>query len=685
MKYENQAPIPGDKAVALTGLISETNLLPGPATIPPSRSSKTKPPFRQNPADAFKKAFTSEGDPEKKIQLLLDFIDYYNYSHFDQVSGILNEAMIAFTKSGFFAGQALIQMMFAYVSFEKGNSDAVHKDLTNVLAIFDQISMPEVKAQILNFQAFLHSHQGDFEKAFEFCYASMNESELASNKKLKYWGNYTLGVFYYDLKDFTNAEKAFRQGLQGFLKHQNLYGAARCETGLSSLYIESKKYDEAEKLVKHSLSYYSKVEENPGRARSLNDLGVIFRKKGQLSDALAFFEQSLALRQKINHSQGIATSLNEIAEVLIGLKEFKKAEQCLMDSLEICEKIKNRNKSYRAHFLFSQLYRKTDQPWKALEHYDLFEQIKSDVVGETANNKIQELQSRMQTERSEKEKEIERLKNVELKKAYAVIEDKNKSITDSINYALKIQTSILPPIRSVHRYFPDSFIFYKPKDIVSGDFYWMETVGTKLLFAACDCTGHGVPGALVSVICHNALNRAIREFGITQPAAILDQVTVIVRENFRNSDDDIQDGMDISLCALDMMTMELEWSGAKNPIWLIQNEELCETRADNQSIGLTPEMHPFTNHAFRLKAGDCIYLFTDGYADQFGGDNGQRKISKKGMKEKLLSVLSEPMTLQCRFLETFLQEFRMGQDQIDDILVMGFRIPDRMVDPAIKI
>jgi len=675
MKYENQAPIPGDKSVVGTSLISEINHLPGKASIPPSLSDKPKPLSKESPADAFKKAFSSEEYPENKIQLLLDFIDYYNYSHFEQISGIMDEALISFTESGFFAGQALIRVMFAYVSFEKGNSDDVHKELTIVQAIFDQISMPEVKAQILNFQAFLHSHQGDFEKAFEFCYASMNESEMASNKKLKYWGNYTLGVFYYDLKDFANAEKAFRQGLQGFLKHQNLYGAARCETGLSSLYIETHKYDEAEKLVKHSLAYYSKVEENPGKARSLNDLGVIFRKKGQLSEALAYFEQSLALRRKINHSQGIATSLNEISEVLIGLKEFSNAEKCLMESLEICEKIRNRSKLYRAHFLFSQLYRQTDQPWKALEHYDLFEQIKSDVVGETANNKIQELQSRMQTERSEKEKEIERLKNVELKKAYAVIEDKNKSITDSINYALKIQTSILPPIQTVHHYFPDSFIFYKPKDIVSGDFYWMETVGTKLLFATCDCTGHGVPGALVSVICHNALNRAIREFGITQPAAILDQVAIIVRENFRNSDDDIQDGMDISLCSLDMTTMELEWSGAKNPLWLIQNEELSETRADNQSIGLTPEMHPFTNHTFRLKTGDCIYLFTDGYSDQFGGENGQRKISKKGMKEKLLSVLSEPMLMQCQFLETFLQEFRMGQDQIDDILVMGLRIP----------
>jgi hypothetical protein len=147
------------------------------------------------------------------------------------------------------------------------------------------------------------------------------------------------------------------------------------------------------------------------------------------------------------------------------------------------------------------------------------------------------------------QKNIIELKEKETQKQKTIVEEKNREILDSIEYALRIQTAILPPQKIVKQYLENSFILYKPKDIVAGDFYWMETVNDLVLFATCDCTGHGVPGAMVSVVCHNALNRAVREFGLTQPAAILDKTAEIVIENFSKSEEDIKDGMDISLCA----------------------------------------------------------------------------------------------------------------------------------------
>src|SRR5476649_1122072 len=147
------------------------------------------------------------------------------------------------------------------------------------------------------------------------------------------------------------------------------------------------------------------------------------------------------------------------------------------------------------------------------------------------------------------------------------------------------------PTRIVKQYLENSFILYKPKDIVAGDFYWMEEKGV-ILFAACDCTGHGVPGAMVSVVCHNALNRAVREFGLTQPAAILDKTAEIVIENFSKSEEDIKDGMDISLCAYNTKTKTIEWAGANNPLWLLQNGELIETKANKQPIGMNEDSKP---------------------------------------------------------------------------------------------
>ncbi len=282
-----------------------------------------------------------------------------------------------------------------------------------------------------------------------------------------------------------------------------------------------------------------------------------------------------------------------------------------------------------------------------------------------------------------KQNKIIVLKEKETQRQKEMVEEKQREILDSIEYALRIQTAILPPQKLVKQYLENSFILYKPKDIVAGDFYWMETVEpttnnqqqTTILFAACDCTGHGVPGAMVSVVCHNALNRAVREFGLTQPAAILDKTAEIVIENFSKSEESIKDGMDISLASLNLETMELQWAGANNPLWIVRNnQQLEEIRADKQPIGMNEDSKPFTNHRFTVNKGDAIYLFTDGFADQFGGDNGEKKLTKKRFKEVVLSLQNQTLPDQGIALDKFINEYRKEVEQIDDILVMGVRV-----------
>jgi serine phosphatase RsbU (regulator of sigma subunit) len=251
----------------------------------------------------------------------------------------------------------------------------------------------------------------------------------------------------------------------------------------------------------------------------------------------------------------------------------------------------------------------------------------------------------------------------------------------------------LPSNRFIKQHLPDSFILYKPKDIVAGDFYWMEVsqeTGERrtensslptpdselILFAACDCTGHGVPGAMVSVVCHNALNRAVREFGLTQPAAILDKTAEIVIENFSKSENEIKDGMDISICSYNPQTKILEYAGANNPLWILRNDQqLIETRADKQPIGTHENYRKFTNHQFQLTTGDSVYLFSDGYADQFGGDETkEKKLTKKRFKDLLLSLQNKKMHEQGIALDKFILDYRKEVEQIDDILVMGIRV-----------
>lgn len=268
--------------------------------------------------------------------------------------------------------------------------------------------------------------------------------------------------------------------------------------------------------------------------------------------------------------------------------------------------------------------------------------------------------------------EVENQRN-EIQVQHQELEEKNKEITDSITYAKRIQNAILPMESFVTNSLPNSFIFYKPKDIVAGDFYWLEQTETATLFAVADCTGHGVPGALVSVVCHNALNRAVREFKLQHPFQILDKTRELVIEQFEKTTDDVKDGMDIALCALN--GYELEFSGANNPLWLIRkgSNEVTEIKANKQPVGKFSAAVPFLSTKIELFTGDTFYVFSDGFSDQFGGENG-KKFKSNNLKKLLVAIQNEPMIAQKSLLAKTFEDWRGNTDQIDDICIWGVRV-----------
>ena len=266
----------------------------------------------------------------------------------------------------------------------------------------------------------------------------------------------------------------------------------------------------------------------------------------------------------------------------------------------------------------------------------------------------------------------EEKQNVESQKT--LVEHKNKEITDSINYAERLQRAILPPVKELKEIWPESFLIYTPKDIVAGDFYWMQHFGDFTLIAAADCTGHGVPGALVSVVCSNALNRTVNEFGIKLPGPILDKVRELVLETFAKSESEVKDGMDISLASVNTKTGEVLWAGANNPLWYIQSGEFKEIKPDKQPIGKSSSPFPFHTQTIQLLAGDKLYLFTDGLPDQFGGPRG-KKFMYKQFKELLAQTASLSMEEQSLKLKTSFDQWKGTIEQVDDVCVIGVCMP----------
>ncbi|HLP13171.1 MAG TPA: SpoIIE family protein phosphatase [Flavobacteriales bacterium] len=289
-----------------------------------------------------------------------------------------------------------------------------------------------------------------------------------------------------------------------------------------------------------------------------------------------------------------------------------------------------------------------------------------------------------------------------------IIEEKQKEIVDSINYAKRIQDAILPTDEEITKTLPTAFVLYKPKDIVAGDFYWLETKEKLVMIAAADCTGHGVPGAMVSVVCSGALTRSVREFGLTKPGSILDKTTELVLETLDKNNGDVKDGMDITLLTINLNQNILMYSGANNPLWLVRpvheqiseaiiteteiahgtltpalhstgqlttenrqlHYECIEIKADKQPIGKFENRKPFNTHMHEIQPGDKVYLFTDGYADQFGGEKG-KKFKYSTLQKVILENAHKPAAEQKEILDKTFDAWKGNYEQTDDVCIIG--------------
>ncbi len=403
---------------------------------------------------------------------------------------------------------------------------------------------------------------------------------------------------------------------------------------------------------------------------------------GNFEDALSWYEQSLVMKDSFVTS-------NTVENIKRVENQFLLQQTRLEDSLILAETEKLNNEKLRTKN--AELKQKDLEKEKGLYiRYGLaFLLLVIIFVGIYVYKKYKDSQ--------EKKREIEL--------AHSELAIKNKEITDSINYAKRIQDAILVSSNKTQNLLKSSFILYLPKDIVAGDFYWFDHVTTEsdndlLLFAAADCTGHGVPGAMVSVVCNNGLNRSVRENGHHKPAMILESTRQIVVDEFGESHEEVKDGMDIALCALKKngANFDLEFAGANNPLWVIRkgnfdefelssdrrvfsSEEsayaLLEVKPDKQPVGKHPNAKPFTNHTLSLKRGDRIYIFSDGFIDQFGGQlrpDGRslgKKFKASNFRKLLLSIQNKPMSEQKTKIQNSFEDWKGELEQLDDICVVG--------------
>jgi len=611
--------------------------------------------------------------------------------------------------------------------------------------------------------------QTDYPAATEYYYKALAIHQELNNQDgmaIMYAG---LGVLYKNQQDLDKALEFHNKALAIDIKNDNTNRIAMHYGNMGVVYKHLQDFDKALEYYFKALEMDTKKNNLKGQATHMGNIGVIYKNQEKYDKAIEYYFKSLEISEQQNDLEGILTKSLNISRLYTIIGNYKEAESYLQRSLEIANQLGSLKGLFSAYEASTSLYEEIGKPALALKSYRTAMAYKDSIFNEDNRKEILrqeinfEYEKKQAVEQAEYEKQLAiaeaekkkqqlfliflgvlllavgiitfivfrslRVSNkqnqlieqqkIEVELQKNIVDNKNREITDSIIYARRIQQAILPSAEALKTHLKDGFIFYKPKDVVSGDFYWMEQHNNQTFFAVADCTGHGVPGAMVSVVCSNALTKAlIEENNVKTPGKLLDRARELVVQRFGKSEEDVKDGMDISLCSLQLSESSklsesyttLQWAGANNPLWIIRKAppvlpsadgegrphtshpqkkgfvdgnsspsgrlgeaELIETKPNKQPIGKVDNPQPFTTHTIELQQGDTFYIFTDGFADQFGGQKG-KKMMYKPFKELLISIQDKTMDEQKVILEEHFENWKGSLEQVDDVCVIGVRI-----------
>lgn len=567
-------------------------------------------------------------------------------------------------------------------------------------------------------------NMGEYKKSAEEYFKALEEAEKQGNKKEIAAVYNNLGVNFWYQKDYSNALKYHSKALEYRKALNSPKEIAKSYNNLGIVEVDMGRYKDAVEHYLLALKIKDSIGDVLGIANGNNNLGIVYERLNRPEDAKTAYRKALGIFRQEGDKRGEVVSLNNIAIISKNTGNHKEAAELAEKALELgkeLEDLEDQKISYEILAVCSYHNGKYREAYDLLKNYVMI----SDSLSKSTNYEIvQELEKKYNTEKQEQEikllqqsgiiKDIEirqsesqkrnlmiiillamvmisivafaffkisRQKadleenkaNIEIKNAQ--LELQKKEIVDSINYAKRIQDAMLKDEEHMSMHLPPHFILFKPKDIVSGDFYWALEKENHLYFAVADCTGHGVPGAFLTLLGTSFLNEINAIDKILTPARILDELRNKIVRELSTQQEKSRDGMDMSLIRVNLKTNEAMWAGAFNPLWIIRTEgreKFTEIVADKESVGYSEEMTAFTDHSFQLQKGDEIVLFTDGYADQFGGKNG-KKFKYKQLKEMMIELHPLPVDEQKKKLNQEFETWRGKLDQVDDVLMVGMK------------
>lgn len=580
-----------------------------------------------------------------------------------------------------------------------------------------------------------HYNQAEYKKALYYYIKSLHIQEALGNKRGILSASGSIGNVLLDLSQPDQALIYFKQSLAIAKELNSKRGIASSLIAMGTVYSDKNNYKASLDYCFKALTIFQEIDFKDAVATCYNNIADSYHKIGDNIKAMVFINKAYDTYKEVGSVYGMSLALNNLGDFYFSIHQPVKALEYYQRGLEQARTINAGDRILASYKGMTSAFKAMGKYQEALGVTEKYQSINDSIFNTENSKQIAEMQARFETDQKAKEidlltkdkkiKEDELIrqrfiswsmaiggilllflalmavrtniqrrkanrqleeKNLKIETAYNIIETQHKDITDSIRYAERLQSAILPTA-AFNRYFGNNgFVLYKPKDIVSGDFYWVDSVTEngvrKVLFAAVDCTGHGVPGAIMSIVGHNLLKQAVKEHHKTKPSEILNELNIALSETLRQKEEEsvVKDGMDMSLCSIfknDSGKNILEFAGAYNPLWIIRSgkKEIEELKGDKFPIGIFvgEKLHEFNNHEVELFKGDSVYIFTDGYADQFGGAKG-KKFKYKALQELLLSIQNESMEEQKNILEKNIISWKGELEQVDDILIIGMKL-----------
>lgn len=613
----------------------------------------------------------------------------------------------------------------------KGDYDGALSYLYQAVQTYRSLKDQGKIAKTLNVIGEVNRKLGNYTEAMDFYSQSLEISETINDTNALLGAIGGIGVLHFRLEEYEIAIDYFKRSKAISVIRDNQSNIASMNSNIGAMYMSMDELDSARIYFEESLTVRRELNDVNGIMGSCVNLGLLEQWSGNYPESLVYLKEAEKISQETNNEYGLSLCYVNLSRTYSDMKSYDLAIDYGNKALEISQKLKSIAEIQEAYRALYRTYKEMGNYKEALYNYEEFNTIKDSLTKEDNKDQIAKKSAEYEYEKQRladslavaQQQELSELDHeAALEKAtqrqYAlgggmilvlalgivaligyrrkkrdnliitaqkeeveaqkfkveqqkeIIEQAHKEITDSISYAKRIQDAILPSEAFFREIFGQSFVIYEPKDVVAGDFYWLQKLDDEILFAVADCTGHGVPGAMVSVICNNALNKSVKEYNLKNPADILNKTREIVISELAKSGNEVNDGMDIALCALS--ENQLQFAGAHNSLWLLSDNELKIVKGDKQPVGKFDQSVPFTTHKIELKENDTIYLFSDGFVDQFGGEKG-KKLKASTLKQLILTVNGLSLDQQREFLLNNFNTWKGELEQVDDVCMIGIK------------